>query len=85
MKNLCPQGVHPAEREQNAVIKQSGDSIDETETGTGEFTSGLTPHQVVEKRISVRTQLEAGVEHDAQSERVSRYAMADSVRREDPW
>ena len=74
------------EREQIAgIIKHSGDTRDEAETETGEFTSGLTPHQVVEKLISVRTQLEGAVEHHAQSGRVSRYAAVDCVCREDPW
>jgi|GEM_PF-3774217 len=74
------------EREQIAgPIKQSGDTRDEAETETGKFTSGLTPHQVVEKSIPVRTPLEAAEEHHAQSAQVSRYAAVDSVWREDPW
>ena len=74
------------EREQTAgMIKQSRDARDEVETATGKFISGLTPHQVVERIVSVRTQLEAPVEQHAQSGRFSRYAAADSVCREDPW
>lgn len=74
------------EREQIAgMIKQSGDNGDEAETETGRFISGLPPHQVLEKLISVRAQPDAAVEHHAQSGRVSRYAAVDCVCREDPW
>ena len=38
-----------------------------------------------EREQSVRAQLEAAVEHRAQSGRVSRHAAADTVCREDPW
>ena len=81
------EGLSAAEEQESiaGMIRQSGDTRDEAETETGEFTSGLTPHQVVEKLISVRTQLEGAVEHHAQSGRVSRYAAVDSVCREDPW
>ena len=38
-----------------------------------------------EREQSVRTQLEEGMEHHAQSGRVSRHAAAHTVCREDPW
>ena len=73
------------ERSQIAgVIQHSGDARVEPETEAG-FTSGLTPHQVVEKLISVRTPPDEAVEHHAQSGRLSRYAVIDIVCREDPW
>lgn len=75
-----------SEREQIAgMIKHSGDTRDEAEAETGKSTSGLTPHHVAEKLVSVRTHLEAAAENHAQSARVSRYAAIDSVCREDPW
>jgi hypothetical protein len=65
------------------MIRHSGDARVEAEAGR--FKSELMPQYVVEKSISGRTQLEAAVEHHAQAGRVSRYAAADSVCREDPW
>ena len=81
------EGLSAAEEQEPiaGMIRQSGDTRDETETETGKFISTLTPHQVVEKLISVRTTLEADLEHHAQSGRIFGYAAADSVCREDPW
>jgi hypothetical protein len=66
-------------------IKRFGNTRTAAETETDEFASALTSHQVREKLMSVKAQVDAAVEHQAQSGRISRYALRDSVCREDPW
>lgn len=74
------------EREQIAgIIRQSGNTRTAAETETDKLASALMPHQVREKLMSAKSQVVDAVEHQAQSGRISRYAAADSVCREDPW
>jgi hypothetical protein len=74
------------EREQNAgMIQHSGDATVKADTETGRFTSGLTPHYAGEELIHGRTPIDAALQRPAQSGRVSRYAAAEIVCREDPW
>ncbi len=74
------------EQEQDAaVVQYVGNARVRAESGTDRFTSGLTPQCVAEKSVSGRTAFEEAVENHAQSWRVTRYATADIVCREDPW
>lgn len=74
------------EREQIAgMIRQSGNIRTAVESETDKLASALMPHQVRRKLMSAKSQVDAAVEHQAQSGRTSRYAVADIVCREDPW
>ncbi len=74
------------ERKRNAAVAQHfGNVRVRAEFETDRFTSGLTPPCIVEKPVSGRTPLEEAVENHIQSRRVTKYATADIVCREDPW